>query len=710
MRRFWVLLAILVIPSASRAQSVSDVTVTNNGNLVILAGNFNGDGGGDIVSDDANGNLYCLPSDGGKYDLGVVVSAVQFPGSPNDVSTATATLKSGGSDYIILGSDGIVNVYSSSSCIFTLTQSLIIEGVPTDVFVTSPSTGTGVLYVTITSAVAGQTAFTFYSQIFQNSNGTLSPGPAGLGPGAEGFAAGSSIALANFVDPQPPGPLSTLSVSLWTFANGAWTNTPSFVAPGIPEGFVTAPNTKALYLVSDDVTNVYVQQVDPTSGAASAPVTFAVGSEAQGMVAFDGDSFAIALDFGVQIFQDSSSNGIWAPLGGQITVAIPGSQNLRQWVGSGAPLPSGFAFQSPDGTATAFLVTNGAMVSAPAALAFPATEPGSSSSLPLTVTNTGNEPLNVTGGAFSGTNGGDFSQTNNCTAVAPATTCTITVVFSPSTFSAENATLAIQSNADNSPTGVSLTTAPAPAPIVSISSTSLDFGTVAVNSSAMKILTIGNSGSAALGNLAVQLSGAGFTLSNPCPASLAVLAQCTVTVTFAPTATGSASGTLTITSNVSPVSVSLQGSGSPAPAVTAAPPALSATSGGSATAQITFSNFATTPTITASCQIPAGSCTIQNNSELVVTTMRRSSMIAPADPNANWHWPAALLVLGMLWTIAPRRRRATLALAGLIMLAACGGSGSAPAVTGTPAGTYNVVVTGTAGAVTQSVTVPVTVN
>jgi hypothetical protein len=49
-----------------------------------------------------------------------------------------------------------------------------------------------------------------------------------------------------------------------------------------------------------------------------------------------------------------------------------------------------------------------------------------------------------------------------------------------------------------------------------------------------------------------------------------------------------------------------------------------------------------------------------------------------------------------------------LAFAGLIVLAACGGS--ATPTTGTPAGTYNVLVKGTAGTVTQSVTVPVTVN
>jgi hypothetical protein len=707
MRHFFLLLAILLVASASRAQSVSHLTVTDNGNAVVLAGNFNNDGGGDIVSVDSAGNVNCLPSDGGKYDLATVVSPVQFPSSVTSGST-TATLKIGASDYIMLGGDGIVNVYSSSSCTFTFTQSLVVEGFVSNVVVTPPPSGNGGVYVTVVSGVGGETGPIFFSAVFQNSDGTLAPGPAGLGLGNEGFAAGSSIAISNFVEPQPPGPVTTVSISFWKFADGAWTNTPSFIPPGFPEGFVTAPNTGALYLISIDTSNIYVQQVDPSSGAASAPVAFPVGAEANSPVTFGADSFAMAINFGVQIFQDSTGNGIWAPLGDPITVAIPGSQNLRTW-STGAALPSGFALQSPDGTATAFTVTNGAMVSAPTSLVFPPTEPGSSSSLPLTLTNTGNLPLNVTGGSFSGTNSADFSQTNNCTAVAPGTACTVMILFAPSSLSAESAQLALESNAVNSPTDVALTSAPAPVAILTTSSTSLDFGTVAVNSSATKMLTIGNSGNATLTSLAVQVSGSGFTLANPCPASLAALAQCSVTVTFTPTAGGNVTGTLTITSSLSPVTVALLGSGS-APAVTAAPPALTASGGGMVTAQITFSNFPSMPTLTASCQIPAGSCSIQNNSELVVTTTPRSTAIAPTNTGRKWLWPAAILALLMMWIIAPRRRRVTVTFAALTMLTACGGSGSPPKNTGTPAGTYNVIVTGTAGAVMQSVTVPVTVN
>jgi len=501
-------------------------------------------------------------------------------------------------------------------------------------------------------------------------------------------------------------------MSLWSYQAGAWTSTPTFVATGTPEAFVVAPNTKALYLVSHDLTNIYVQQVDQTTGAPGSLVTFPVGDEAFGIAVFNGDSFAVPFADSVQIFQDVSGNGIWAPLGTAITVPAPASPppSVRNWTGSSSMLPNGFALQSPDGTATAFTVTSGATFSALASLAFPGTEPGSSSTMPLTVTNSGDAILNVTGARFSGPNATDFSQTNDCATVAPGTTCSASIIFTPSTLLAESATLTIASNAVNSPSTVALTSATAPVPIVVTSSTSLDYGSVAVNTSATKTLTIGNSGTAVLNNLAVQVSGSAFTPSSSCSSSLAVLAQCTVTVPFAPTATGAQTGTLTITSNVSPVTVALLGTGTPAATVTATPPALSGSGGGTLTAQISFANFPSSPTVTAACQIPAGTCSIQNNSELVVTTTARSSAGLPLRGFPVLYMPLAILVGVIVWSIS-RRRRTVLAFAGLVLLAGCGGGKSTPPpVTGTPAGTYNVIVTGTAGTVTQSITVPVTVD
>ncbi len=74
----------------------------------------------------------------------------------------------------------------------------------------------------------------------------------------------------------------------------------------------------------------------------------------------------------------------------------------------------------------------------------------------ITVTNSGNAALVISGVTFSGTNAGDFAQTNDCSSVAAAGTCTVNVTFTPITVGGESGTLSIASNAASSPNTVSL--------------------------------------------------------------------------------------------------------------------------------------------------------------------------------------------------------------------------------------------------------------
>ena len=110
----------------------------------------------------------------------------------------------------------------------------------------------------------------------------------------------------------------------------------------------------------------------------------------------------------------------------------------------------------------------------------------------------------------------------------------------------------------------------ASAPAVSLSPTSLSFGNHQVNtSSAAQIVTLKNSGNAALTIHSIGLSGPNsgdFHQQNTCPSSsstLAAGASCTIDVTFTPTAEGSHSASLSITDNASgsPQSVALSGTG-----------------------------------------------------------------------------------------------------------------------------------------------------
>jgi Abnormal spindle-like microcephaly-assoc'd, ASPM-SPD-2-Hydin len=118
-----------------------------------------------------------------------------------------------------------------------------------------------------------------------------------------------------------------------------------------------------------------------------------------------------------------------------------------------------------------------------------------------------------------------------------------------------------------------------PSPAISLSTTTLGFGSVTVGStSAAMMVTVTNSGTAALTVSGVTVSGtnaADFAQTNNC-SSVAAKATCTVNVTFKPGATGARSGSLAIAHNAtgSPSSVSLSGTGASAPT-----PAVSLSSG-----------------------------------------------------------------------------------------------------------------------------------
>ena len=85
-------------------------------------------------------------------------------------------------------------------------------------------------------------------------------------------------------------------------------------------------------------------------------------------------------------------------------------------------------------------------------LSFAAQTVGVPSIQVLTVTNTGTGALLISGITLTGA---AFTQTNNCTSVAPAATCAVTVTYTPSA-AAQTGSLNIASNAPNSPAIVTL--------------------------------------------------------------------------------------------------------------------------------------------------------------------------------------------------------------------------------------------------------------
>jgi large repetitive protein len=164
------------------------------------------------------------------------------------------------------------------------------------------------------------------------------------------------------------------------------------------------------------------------------------------------------------------------------TVAASGgaSGNAVTFTSSGACTNSGATFTMTSGTGTCSVIANQAGNSNYAAasqsttpvtatysvatlspnLNFQTVSPGRSSTLTVTLSNTGTTPLIISGIAITGSTS-YYSETNNCPAstssLAATKTCTISVTFKPTSTATENATLTVTDNTSAGTQSVTLT-------------------------------------------------------------------------------------------------------------------------------------------------------------------------------------------------------------------------------------------------------------
>lgn len=288
-------------------------------------------------------------------------------------------------------------------------------------------------------------------------------------------------------------------------------------------------------------------------------------------------------------------------------------------------------------------------------------------------------------------------------------------------------------------------------PIAGISPASLNFAATMVNSStSSQAVTLSNTGTAALSVAGIAAS-ASFAQANNCGSSVAAGGSCTINVTFSPTKGGSLTGTLTITDNSnnttgSTQTVALSGTGQDFTVSAASGSSTSATvtPGSSATYSMSVAaeggmsgavSFSCTGAPSEStCPVSPSSATPGNNVTVTVSTTAPSANMPRSLRPPHLPGPLAVLALALLlaslaWAVRAgggvepsRGRRVFLPLAaGLLFaltLAGCGGGGSSssgpPPNQGTPAGTYNLTVTGAVGsgstAVSHSMTLTLTVS
>jgi len=398
------------------------------------------------------------------------------------------------------------------------------------------------------------------------------------------------------------------------------------------------------------------------------------------------------------------------------------------------------------GPAVSLTCTSGSVAAASSCtnLTFPAQAVNTTSAAQqVTLTNTGNDNLNITGIAPSG----DFAASSSCAAtLAASASCTISVTFTPTTTGTRAGSLVIKDNAGDSPQSISLTGTGTPSgPAVNLSATALPFGNQFVGTTSNpQLVTVTNTGNAALTFTSIKASG-DFAETDTCANGVTPNSSCTISVTFTPTATGARAGAITISDNApgSPQAVTLSGEGTDI--------TISVSPGGSTSATVSAGQPATfllsiapaggfSGPVTVSCisAIPASTCSSSPSSltldaPVIVTTT--VTTIAPSHSTVlpvprlsprNFALPRAMtqilpLVVAFLafFVAVLRRRRAWIAVtAGLLVVAfvsGCAGGSGNPGVVGptvgTPPNTYTItVVVKTASGATRSMPLTVIVR
>jgi hypothetical protein len=200
----------------------------------------------------------------------------------------------------------------------------------------------------------------------------------------------------------------------------------------------------------------------------------------------------------------------------------------------------------------------------PGSVSFGTVTVGQTNSQTITLSNPGTANLTVTQSAGPGTGFGLTGLALPLT-LAPGKSAAFTVSFTPTSGTNSSSSLTLISNAPNSPTTIPLSgTGLAPVLQLTPSTTSLSFGSQALNASATQSVTLTNTGNAAVSISQVNVTGTGFTLSGSAPlVTLSAGQAASFSVTFTPTAAGSDAGSASVVSTAanSPLSISLSGSG-----------------------------------------------------------------------------------------------------------------------------------------------------
>jgi len=199
-------------------------------------------------------------------------------------------------------------------------------------------------------------------------------------------------------------------------------------------------------------------------------------------------------------------------------------------------------------------------------LAFGNVTVNTAKALSLVLSSTGASAVTVSSAAITGAGFTIVSQVFPVT-LNPQQSMTLQIEFKPTGTGAATGKITVGSNSTNgSTTTVALSgTGMAADPQLSVSTTTLSFGSIAVNTARTLNATLKSTGTTPVTVNSAAVTGAGFSIiGGSFPITLDLSGTATVQVQFKPTTVGAATGKLTISSNSgsgSTVAVNLSGTG-----------------------------------------------------------------------------------------------------------------------------------------------------
>ena len=379
-----------------------------------------------------------------------------------------------------------------------------------------------------------------------------------------------------------------------------------------------------------------------------------------------------------------------------------------------------------------------AITVSPSLMSFLQAKVGQSSAAQFaTISNT--STLTASGLTFATSSGFSLSQNTCGLNLGAGGSCSIGVIFTPTANGVVNGTLAVSSVEFPGPATAALIGIGGAAGSVQVQPATIAFPLTGVGlTSARRQVTLTNNGPVAIIDIGFFTSSNFQVSSSTCGTSLEVSAACVAQIAFAPTSAGDQAGTLTVTSGslVMPAQMGLSGMGFDFTVVVSGQSSKTVASGQTAGYTLTFTPLSGSKgTFTFACSsLPANSsCSFNPPSQDVpanssgsvtvniATGLSRSSANVGRTSGLSRLSLICLVILPVAFGIRRRRLRRTILMAGLLVtglsgMVSCAGAGGGGGGTptspnqNTPAGTYSIVVTATAGGVSHKTTLTLTVD